>query len=108
MTAIDLGNLKVVDFKVNEIVLDVQASRSVFYYSDGYNEPWKVYIAGKKDKIYKTNLAFKSVIVKKGNLRVHFKYSPDFYKFSLACYFAGWLILTIMLGKIIVKYLKHK
>jgi len=94
---LDSGKIEVKQFNPNEIVMNVYAEEDSFlYYSDTFDKAWKVFIDEKAKKVYKTNLAFKSVIVDKGFHTVHFVYDPKFYKFSVFCYFAGLTLLIII------------
>lgn len=94
------GDIKVLSFNPNEIVLKVHSDEDSFlYYSDGFDKAWRVFVDGKEGAVYKTNLAFKSAIVEKGDHTVRFIYDPKFYKFGLLCYFAGLLIAALLLIK---------
>ena len=86
------GKIEVTTFNPNEIVIDVYADEDSFlYYSDGFDKGWRVFIDGNEGKVYKTNIAFKSVIIDKGSHIVRFVYDPRFYKFGLFCLLAGLL-----------------
>jgi len=69
----------------------------VFYYSDGFDSSWRVFIDGKEDKIYRANMAFKAVMLEKGAHIVRLTYDPRFYKITLFLYFAGLLLAAAML-----------
>ena len=91
------GEIKVISFGPNEITMNVYSDEDSFlYYSDGFDKAWRVFIDGKEGQVYKTNLAFKSVIVDKGNHMVRFVYDPKFYKISLFCYFTGLSSLVVI------------
>ena len=91
------GKIEISSFNPNEIVIDVDTDEDSFlYYSDGFDKGWRVFIDGKERKVYKTNIAFKSVIVDKGNHIVRFVYDPKFYKFGILCYFVGLLSLFVI------------
>lgn len=97
----ELGRIEAVKFNPNEIALNVQCLKDCFlYYSDGFDKYWRVFIDGKEDKVYKSNLAFKSVIAPSGNHRIKFIYEPKFYNFDLLLYFGGLLSLLIVSIKI--------
>lgn len=105
----EMGQIEVLSFKPDRINLEVSARDDcLLYYSDGYEQSWRVFIDGKEDKIYQANLAFKAVIVPEGLHRVSFIYDPRFYKFSLWCYLAGLLILAVVFIRIVVRYFKRR
>jgi hypothetical protein len=92
------GEIKVTSFNPNEVLINVYTERDSFlYYSDVFDKDWRVFIDNKEGKIYKTNLAFKSVVVRKGNHLVRFVYSPRLYKFGLFCYFSGLILGPAMI-----------
>lgn len=94
------GKITVVSFNPNEIILKTNTDEDCFlYYSDGFDKAWRVFVDGKEGKVYKTNLAFKSAIIEKGDHSVRFIYDPKFYKFGLLCYFVGLLIVAIIFIK---------
>ena len=84
------GKIDMMEFDPNNVLLEVDAGQdSLLYYSDGFDRSWRAFIDGKETKIYRTNAAFKSVIVEKGKHSVRFEYDPRLYKVTLFCYFAG-------------------
>ncbi|MBI5234521.1 MAG: YfhO family protein [Deltaproteobacteria bacterium] len=83
------GKIKVEGFSPNRLKIEVSAATdSILYYSDGYDKNWRVYIDGKKDRIYKANLAFKAAAVPSGRHIVEFVYWPWLYMLGLYSYFA--------------------
>lgn len=70
---------KVVEHKNQYIKIDVNATgNNLLFVGEVYYPPsWEAYIDGKKAEIYKTNYAFRSVIVPKGKHTVEFKYQSD-------------------------------
>lgn len=96
--SIEHAEIKVTDFDPNEITMEVYADEDSFlYYSDGFDKAWRVFIDGEDGKIYRTNLAFKSVIIGKGSHTVRFVYDPKFYKIGLFCFFLGLSSIAILL-----------
>lgn len=92
------GEITVKKFGPNEIILDINAERdSLLYYGDAFDKSWKVFINGKQGVIYEANLAFKSVIIDKGEHTLRFIYKPKLYVFTLFCYFLGLSIISVML-----------
>lgn len=105
----ELGKIKVRHYNPNELALEVDSKQDCFlYYGDGYDKSWRGFIDGKEDKVYKANLAFKAIIVPRGNHEVRFLYDPKFYKVSLFCYFVGMLVLVAVSIKTTIAYFKGK
>ncbi|MFA4853823.1 MAG: hypothetical protein WC616_00540 [Candidatus Omnitrophota bacterium] len=91
------GKIKILGFDPNSMLLEVHPEADcVLYYIDGFDRSWRVFIDGKESKIYRANMAFKSVILEKGPHTVRFIYDPKLYKITLFCYFAGLFIAAIM------------
>lgn len=91
------GNINVSHFDINSIVIDTMSKQdSILYYSDGFDKAWKVFVDGKPQKVYKANLAFKAVVILMGHHKVRFVYVPWLYIFSLWCYMAGLLSLSVI------------
>ena len=87
------GKIGLRGFDPNGISLEVNPARDCFlYYSDGFDRSWRAFVDGKETKVYRTNMAFKSIIVEKGVHSVRFVYDPRLYKAALFCYFAGIVI----------------
>lgn len=63
--------------------------------SDTYFPGWKAYLDGKEIKIYRTNYAFRGIIVPKGKHLVSFIYNPLSYKLGLLCSVSGIIFLFI-------------
>lgn len=82
------GDIEVLKFDANRLELKVISNQDSFlYYSDGYDKYWTATIDNKPTKIYKTNLAFKSIILPKGEHKVVFLYNPFWFKMGLYSYF---------------------
>ena len=92
------GSIEVLGFDPNSILLKVNPERPCFlYYSDTFDRSWRAFIDGKASKLYRANMAFKSIILDKGEHIVRFVYDPELYKITLFCYFAGIFMALIML-----------
>ncbi len=97
-TEIVKGRIKILGFDPNKMLLEVNLEQDGFlYYSDGFDKSWRAFIDGKESKVYRSNMAFKSVIVEKGKHIVSFVYDPKLYIVTLFCYFAGIFAAAIML-----------
>ncbi len=103
------GQINVLSFDPNSLLLEVDSPEDSFlYYSDVFDKDWRVFIDGKENKVYRTNLAFKSVLVEKGSHRVSWVYDPVLYKITLYCYFAGIFLAVIGFIYILLKRRKRR
>lgn len=80
-TNITNNKVRITKYQNQKIELEVEASgnnllfMSEIYYPAG----WKAYIDGKETEIYKTNYAFRSIVVPQGKHKIVYKYeSPKF------------------------------
>ncbi len=70
-------NVIINNFQANKIELDVFASKTkILFLSETYYPGWRVYIDGQKSKIYRANLAFRSVPLTSGHHKIEFIYRP--------------------------------
>lgn len=65
--------------------------------SDIYYPGWKVFIDGRKEKIYKTNYILRSVYLKKGRHRVEFIYDPASFRMGYIITFSTLLLIISVL-----------
>jgi len=71
------GDVKLISYQANKIVLDYEADKDMFLYvSDTFYPGWKAYVDNKQTGIYRANLAFRAIEVPKGKHTVVFKYVP--------------------------------
>jgi hypothetical protein len=71
------GNVKLVSYLANKVILEYESDRDMFLYvSDTFYPGWKAYVDGKQTGIYKANLAFRAIEAPKGKHVVVFKYIP--------------------------------
>ena len=91
--------IDVTAFDPNRLTAEVKAGKpSLLYYGDGYDGYWRAYVDKKPAKVYRTNYAFKSVFLDKGEHIVEFVYDPRFYKFALMVYAISAMSFFIYLG----------
>lgn len=79
----DGATAEITKYENEDIQLKVSATGNNFLFLSEIYYPagWTAYIDGKKTKIYKTNFAFRGVIIPKGNHELEMKfYSPGFEK----------------------------
>jgi hypothetical protein len=92
------GTVKILGFDPNNMLVEVDPEADcVFYYSDGFDSSWRVFVDGKESEVYRANMAFKAVILEKGVHILRFTYDPWLYKITLFLYLAGLLLAAIIL-----------
>ncbi|MDP4196032.1 MAG: YfhO family protein, partial [Bacteroidota bacterium] len=64
-----------------------------------YPKGWKAYVDGKETKIYRTNHAFRGIVVPKGDHKVEFVYAPV--SFAVTKYVA-LILSTGVIGLLVV------
>lgn len=90
---------EIIKYAPNEVMIEAAVKESKFLFmSDTYYPGWKVYVDGKRDKIYKANFTFRAVYLGPGIHAVRFVYDPFTFKLgavvSLAT-FAGIIVYVI-------------
>lgn len=92
-------NIEITEYSPNETILNVDTySDGYLFLSDVYYPAWKVYVDGKIDKIYKANIAFRAIFLKKGRHRVKFIYDSFYFKLGSIISLATLLFLIILLS----------
>lgn len=91
---------KVEQYKNHYIKISAKATgNNLMFLSEIYYPPgWKAFIDGKETPIYKTNFAFRSVIVPKGNHIVEFKFSSNEFEFGKTISLILNIIVLLSLG----------
>jgi hypothetical protein len=88
-------------YEPNEIVLDVQASRAgLLFLSEVYYPAWRARIDGEPVRIYKTNTAFRGIVVPAGSHEVTFRYSAAEFRtgFAASGLSAAGVALWLLVG----------
>lgn len=99
---------KIVEYKNEYIKIKTETKEqhlmvlSEMYYSPG----WKAYIDDKETEIFKTNFAFRSVVVPAGNHTVEFKFTSD--RFELGRTFSATSNVVVILLLIVGIVLENK
>jgi hypothetical protein len=89
-------DVQIIKYSPNEVQLQVNTPNDGYLFvSDVYYPGWKVFVDDRNDKIYKANLAFRAVYLKKGQHIVRFIYSPFTFKLGTLISILS-LILTIV------------
>lgn len=77
----DLTTVSLKLYEPNKVVFEVNISQPAFLFlSDTFDYGWKVYIDGVETKIYKTNWAFRSVLIPEGGRQITFTYKPSVFQ----------------------------
>lgn len=97
-------NVQITKYFPNEVVVAVDtASDGYLFLSDAYYPSWKVSVDGKLDKIYKANIAFRAVYLKKGKHIVRFVYDSFSFKLGMVISLATLLFLIILISFLSIK-----
>jgi hypothetical protein len=96
--------LKVLFFDANSIKLRTHFNKEKFLvYNDSYHPDWQVFINGKKDIVYRANVAFKGVKVPAGESIIYFKFAPlggeRVYIFIFVVFFGIFVWMFLLLYK---------
>ncbi len=89
-------------FGIHNVSFDVEASgKNLLFVSEiYYPKGWKAFIDGTPTEIYKTDYAFRSVVVPKGKHRVEFIFHPDQYflgrNISLVTNILSWCAMLVV------------
>lgn len=93
------STVKITEYLPARVVIDVDAARPGFVFlSDNYFPGWKAFVNGKKTKILRSWITFRSVHVPAGKSKVVFLYRPFLLLAGLllsACMIVSWLILYL-------------
>lgn len=94
------GNIKVVEYSTNRVLLDVENSCSSFLSSsEVYYPGWKARLNGKNTKVFLSNFAFRSIYVPRGKHRVEFYYNPYIFYIGGIISVSAVIILIIIYKK---------
>ena len=100
---IELLNLtevvKILDYSPNSIDLEVNAEKNrLLFLSDAFFPGWEAIINGKETEIYRSNYAFRSIVVKPGKNAVRFEYNPTSFQIGrIISFFSLIFFLFIIL-----------
>ena len=92
----NLWKIKISKYAQGEIVLRTNSQEDGFLMlSEIYAPGWKVYVDGKKGKIYRANYVFRAVPMEKGHHEVKFIFAPTSFKIgAFITLLSFWAILT--------------
>jgi hypothetical protein len=84
------GPLEVTEFSVDRIQLRTVFPEAKFLvFNDAYTQFWKVFVNGREEHIFRSNGAFKGVVLPKGENTVVFRYRPPV---------GGWVYVAVALA----------
>lgn len=74
------ADILVKEFTLDKLRLQINnktTSDAVLYYADAWHPEWHAYVNSKHSSVFKTNLAYKSVIIPQGKSEVVFEFGDD-------------------------------
>lgn len=90
------ASAKLLSYKPNEVKFNVESSANVLLFmTDNYYSQWSVKIDGKPAKLMRTDYAYRSVAVPKGNHTVYFFYTAQIFITGLQVSAGGILALIL-------------
>lgn len=105
---VSTGDIKVIKYSPTEVVLEnSRKQKGLLFLSDIDYPGWTVYVDGKKEKIYKTNLVGRGVFLKKGAKTIRFVFYPKRFYAGLVLTFIGFLLTIGLLVFFIYKEKKE-
>jgi uncharacterized membrane protein YfhO len=102
-------NVKITDYNVNNINIDVENSENGFLFlSEVYYPAWKAYVDGKETEIFRTDYCMRSIYVEKGKHKIELKYQSDTFSEGLKISLVSAFILIISVVFLSFKTLRKK
>ena len=102
------GGLVVTDYSHNSFDIDMSCDKAGFlYWADGYDKWWRAYVNEKRVPVYRANINFKAIPVKKGENRIRFEYDPVLFKIALMVFYGVFFVscsaaLVLAFGRLIL------
>lgn len=92
------GSATILSYKPEKIQIKTNTNGSSFLVlTDAFYPGWKAYVDDGEAKIYRTDFAFRGIVVPKGNHMIKFIYDPDSYKIGIVLGVLG-LIGSVILA----------
>lgn len=89
--------VEIVRYLPNQVIINAQLSNDgILVLTDTWYPGWKVYIDGKKGKIYKTNYLFRGIFLSSGKHQVRFVYDSFIFKVG------AWISIITLLGTLAI------
>jgi len=103
--SIPVSNVKITEYSLNKISMDVEASENGFLLlSEVYYPAWKAYVDGKETEIFRTDYSMRSIYLEKGNHKVEFVYESD--TFETGMYISFAFLGIFLVGIVFLSYKK--
>ncbi|MFH1052102.1 MAG: YfhO family protein [bacterium] len=97
-TLLDGNVAEITGYKNENIKIKATATgNNLLFISEIYYPAWKAFIDGKETKIYKTNYAFRSVVIPKGMHTLELKYKSEGFETGKNLSFASNIIVALAL-----------
>lgn len=81
-------------------------SNQLLFISESYDEGWNAFVDGERTKIYKANLAFQGVVIKRGEHQVKLVYLPKSFEYGLfiskLAFGIALIFLVVIFGQVIM------
>jgi hypothetical protein len=106
----DSSTVRFTSYNINDFSIEVDAKginllkMSEVYYPSG----WRATVDGKETEIYKTDYAFRAIVVPQGKHTVKFEFEPITYKAGWISTLAGNCLLLCCLGFSVVQIIKRR
>jgi len=95
------ARVQITRYEPNQIHVKVYTpGNGYLFLSDNYDPGWRVYVDGKRDKIYRADYTFRAVELPEGDHEVEFVYKPSSVKTGVILFFVSVIFSSfIFLGK---------
>ncbi len=80
----------------------------LFNYSDAYAKGWQATIDDEPTPIYRSNHAFKAIVLPPGHHRVEFVYDPSSFRTGLLISLASWCVVLALGASCLVTIPRHR
>ncbi len=91
------GSATIDKYLPNEVTIKtVSDGNSLLFLSDPYYPGWKAFIDGKESEILRSDFAFRSLVIPKGDHTVRFIYDPIPFKFGLMMAVLGLISIVLV------------
>lgn len=91
------GNVKITSYTPDIIKMTVNTNgNSLLFLSDPYYSGWNATVDGKQTEIYRSDYAFRSIVVPDGKHVVIFSYFPDSFRYGIYAALVGLLGICVV------------
>lgn len=90
---------RITNYKSNEVDVEADLTKPGWLLlTDTYYPGWKVYIDGRKGKIYQADYLFRGIYLDQGKHKIKFVYEPTFFRLGLSVTVLAILVLGLLGG----------